>query len=97
MDFSLFKDPIFILFVVSNFCTSIGFNIPYVYIAAQATELGLTKEQGGYLISVIGFANTIGRIILGYISDKPFVNRLWVYNVCLTLCGVCKSYTNQLL
>jgi len=32
MDFSLFKDPIFILFSVSNFCTSIGFNVPYVYI-----------------------------------------------------------------
>jgi len=32
MDFSLFKDPIFILFTVSNFCTSIGFNVPYVYI-----------------------------------------------------------------
>ena len=32
MDFSLFKDPVFILFTVSNFCTSIGFNVPYVYI-----------------------------------------------------------------
>ena len=32
MDFSLLKDPVFILFAISNFCTSIGFNVPYVYI-----------------------------------------------------------------
>ena len=32
IDFSLFKDPVFILFTASNFCTSIGFNVPYVYI-----------------------------------------------------------------
>jgi hypothetical protein len=35
LDISLFKDPIFILFVVSNFCTSIGFNIPYVYVVVS--------------------------------------------------------------
>lgn len=32
LDVNLLKDPIFILFIVSNFCTSIGFNIPYVYL-----------------------------------------------------------------
>lgn len=31
MDFSLLKDPVFMLFTLSNFCTSIGFNVPYVY------------------------------------------------------------------
>lgn len=62
--------------------------MPYVYIVSQAKVLHLTGEQSSYLIAVIGVANTIGRIILGYISDKPWVNRLWVYNVCLTLCGI---------
>jgi hypothetical protein len=35
LDFSLLKDPIFILFTVSNLCTSIGFNIPYVYLVVS--------------------------------------------------------------
>jgi hypothetical protein len=35
LDFSILKDPIFILFTVSNFCTSIGFSIPYVYIVVS--------------------------------------------------------------
>lgn len=36
MDFSLLKDPVFLLFTLSNFCTSIGFNVPYVYIKVYA-------------------------------------------------------------
>ena len=31
MDLSLLKDGVFIMFAVSNFLTSIGFNAPYVY------------------------------------------------------------------
>ncbi|XP_037938291.1 monocarboxylate transporter 12 isoform X2 [Teleopsis dalmanni] len=88
MNFSLLKDVIFLLFAASNFCTSIGFNMPYVYIVSQAETLKLDSEQSSYLIATIGIANTVGRIILGYISDKPWVNRLWVYNVCLTICGI---------
>jgi MFS transporter, MCT family, solute carrier family 16 (monocarboxylic acid transporters), member 14 len=88
LSFSLLKDPIFILFTVSNFLTSIGFNMPYVYIVAQAETLNINSLRASYLLSLIGAANTIGRIILGYISDKPWVNRLHIYNACLTICGV---------
>ncbi|KAF4529819.1 hypothetical protein B566_EDAN014747 [Ephemera danica] len=88
LDVSLLKDPIFVLFTASNFCTSIGFNIPYVYIVAQAEQLGIPSDKASLLLSVIGGANTFGRIILGYLSDKPCVNRLIVYNVCLTICGI---------
>ena len=35
MDFSLLKDGIFIMFAISNFLTSIGFNVPYVYTAVR--------------------------------------------------------------
>ncbi|GAB0094066.1 monocarboxylate transporter 12 [Sergentomyia squamirostris] len=88
LNFSILKDPVFILFVVSNFCTSIGFYVPYVFLAPQGEEQGLTKEETSYLLAIIGVANTIGRIVLGYFSDKPWVNRLMVYNMCLTICGV---------
>ncbi|KAI4466211.1 monocarboxylate transporter [Holotrichia oblita] len=92
LDFSLFKDVIFLIFVLSNFLTSIGFNIPYVYIVSRARSLDLTHNEASMLLSIIGVANTIGRIILGYISDKPWVNRLWIYNVCLTVCGIGELY-----
>ncbi|KAJ8935855.1 hypothetical protein NQ318_016875, partial [Aromia moschata] len=88
LNFSLLKDTIFMIFSLSNLLTSIGFNIPYVYIVPKAKELGMTTEKAGMLISIIGGANTIGRIVLGYISDKPWINRLYIYNWCLTICGL---------
>ncbi|XP_031850076.1 monocarboxylate transporter 5 isoform X1 [Nomia melanderi] len=88
LDISIFKDPVFVLFTFSNFCTSIGFNIPYVYILPQAEEHGINKKDASYLLAIIGIANTVGRIVLGYISDKPWVNRLLTYNLCLTICGL---------
>ncbi|XP_021932288.1 monocarboxylate transporter 12 isoform X3 [Zootermopsis nevadensis] len=93
LDFSLLKDPIFILFTISNFCTSVGFNIPYVYLVAQAEERGISTDKASLLLAVIGIANLIGRIILGYVSDKPWINRLMVYNVCLTICGVATAFS----
>lgn len=91
LDFSLFKDPIFIIFTLSNFFTSIGFNIPYVYIVSKAKALDISASHASMLLSVIGIANTVGRIVLGYVSDNPKINRLWVYNLCLTMCGLGKK------
>lgn len=90
LDVSLFKDLIFIIFSISNLLTSIGFNIPYVYIVSKAKDAGIDAERAGLLLSIIGAANTVGRIVLGYISDKPWINRLQVYNWCLAACGVGK-------
>lgn len=55
---------------------------------AQAEERDISTNRASLLLAVIGIANLVGRIILGYISDKPWINRLMVYNVCLTICGL---------
>lgn len=88
LDLSLLVDPVFLLFALSNFLTSIGFYIPYVYTVPMADKLGVNNSE--YLISIIGASNLVGRIILGYISDKPWVNRLLAYNMCLTISGISK-------
>lgn len=90
LDFSLFKDPVFLFFTLSNFLTSVGFNIPYLYIVSRAKSLDISGDKASLLLAIIGVANTFGRVALGYVSDKPSVNRLLVYNVCLTICGFCK-------
>ncbi|XP_049531142.1 monocarboxylate transporter 12 isoform X1 [Anopheles darlingi] len=88
MNFSILKDPVFIVFTVSNFLTSVGFNVPYVYLTEQALATGIDTKQASYLLGIIGIANTLGRIVLGYLSDKTWVNRLAVYNISLSVCGV---------
>merc|ERR1719187_2966770 len=44
--------------------------------------------DASYLLAVVGISNTVSRILLGYISDQPWCNRLWLYNIALTVCGL---------
>lgn len=38
-DFSILKDPIFLFFAFSNFFTSVGYNIPYIYLVVREALL----------------------------------------------------------
>lgn len=88
MNFGLLSDPIFVVFALSNLCTCLGFYVPYFCLADKAKMYNMSTDEASYLLATIGIANTIGRIVLGYISDKPWVNRLLVYSSCLFACGL---------
>lgn len=85
---TLLKDPIFLLFTISNFLTSLGFCVPYIYLPDLAIQLGIGRSEAAFLISVIGIANTVGRVVFGWLSDLKCVDRLVLYNTVLTLCGI---------
>lgn len=87
MDLSLLADPIFLIFAVSNFCTSIGFNVPYVYIKDRALLLGISSDNSSFLLAVIGISNTVSRVFLGYICDTNYVARyrLQLYSTALEI------------
>ncbi|KAL3989308.1 Major Facilitator Superfamily protein [Acanthocheilonema viteae] len=107
-DISLFANPIFLLYAISNLLTSIAFNSPLVFLPSHATNLGLTPAQSASVISAFGFMNTIGRLLIGLISDRKLPckygkntaqNRLWTYILSLSICGLltvgvlfCHSY-----
>ena len=38
-------------------------------------ELGISRLRGAFLVSLVGIAETISRIPLGFICDKPFMNK----------------------
>ena len=94
LNLNLLKDGIFVMFLVSNFFTSIGFNVPYVYTVDRAVHLGVDQKDASFLLSVVGIANTLGRICLGYISDRPWINRLYLYNISLSICGISMGLSN---
>ncbi|CAN7998519.1 unnamed protein product [Ixodes pacificus] len=94
INFNLLKSPVFLLFALSNFFTSVGFNVPYVYTKDRAVEaLRMPEDTASLLLSCIGLSNTLGRVLLGYLSDKSCVNRLWLYNANLTLCGLATAFS----
>ncbi|XP_059175113.1 monocarboxylate transporter 12-B-like [Physella acuta] len=87
LSLSLLKNPVFLMFAVSNFFTSIGFNMPFIFLPDRAKLAGIDADKAALLLSVIGIANTAGRVIFGFLSDRPWVNRLFLYNTALTICG----------
>lgn len=93
LDLSLLADPVYLMFVISNFLTSIGFNAPYIFLPDRATAVGIDDSSGALLVSAIGISNTIGRVVLGFLSDQQWVNRLYLYNISLTICGVFTGFS----
>ncbi|XP_045593400.1 monocarboxylate transporter 14 isoform X2 [Procambarus clarkii] len=93
MDFSLMKNPIFLLIGVANLFGMLGFYTPFVYLPAAAIEKGIEPEYATFLISIIGITNTVGRVLSGFIADLPWVSPLWINNICIILSGVCVFLT----
>ena len=89
---TLLRNWVFMMFAVSNFLTSLGYPIPYTFVPDNAIQVGLMPVQGSFLVSLIGISNTVSRIILGVISQK--LNRLFLYNTCLVICGLSMALTN---
>ena len=87
-DFSLFRNPVFLIFLLSNFSTLLGLNAPYVYLPDRSQEKGISKTDSAFFISIIGITNTFGRIIFGWLADRKWVNRIMLYTVSLVISGI---------
>ena len=86
--FSLLKDTSFLIFMLSSFLISVGYNVPYIYLPDLTVKLGYSRSQGALLISYLGFANTVSRILSGALGDRPQVNRTYMYIVLNIICGL---------
>ncbi|CAG7818808.1 unnamed protein product [Allacma fusca] len=78
----------FILFILSNLLLYMWYDVPYVYLQDAALQSNYSEAKSSYLISVVGFFNMFGNIMLGYMGDKDWANATVVYGVCMALCGV---------
>ena len=85
----ILANPLFLLICISNVFGMLGFYTPFVYLPNMANSKGIAKEDANFLISIIGIANTLGRVAAGWLSDLPCVNPLVVTNVAIFLSGVC--------
>ncbi|CAF1273343.1 unnamed protein product [Rotaria sordida] len=74
---------------LANVCSMIGFYIPYLFIVKMAiSERNIAEKNAVYLLSIIGFSNTISRFTSGWITKIPYMNPLLVNNIGLSIAGV---------
>jgi hypothetical protein len=83
IDLSLLNDGAFALFAVSNFLTSLGFNVPYSFANDVASDAHVVEHRRKWIIMTIGIANCFGRVIIGYLADRPQVktHRSFLYHI----------------
>ena len=95
VDFTLLRDWGFLVFLLSNLFTNFGFNAPYLFITGRATDYGLSVNQGKTILSTVGIANTIGRVVFGFVADLPRIkpHRLYLYNVGLLIAGLATVFS----
>lgn len=93
LDMSLLRDPVFMLIGVSNIFGMAGLYVPFVYLVEAAKAEGIPSNSASYLISIIGITNTVGRVVCGYIADLPWVDSLFLNNLCLLVSSISVAAT----
>uniref|UniRef100_A0A182K9Y6 Major facilitator superfamily (MFS) profile domain-containing protein n=1 Tax=Anopheles christyi TaxID=43041 RepID=A0A182K9Y6_9DIPT len=88
LDFSYFSDVHYLLFAISNFLLYTFYDVPYVYLGDNATQIGFSHAQSSMLIAIIGILNMVGEVVLGWMGDRKSVNANYTYAICMALCGL---------
>lgn len=99
LDYTLLKDPVFLLIGISNVFGMAGLYVPFVYLVDAAVQDGIDQSTASFLLSIIGITNTVGRVLCGWVADFPAVNSLLLNNISLIISTVavaatpfCKTY-----
>ncbi|CAG0889080.1 unnamed protein product [Darwinula stevensoni] len=92
-DFSLLKNPVFLLIGLSNIFAMLGFNAPFDYLVDAAIKKGIDLSSASFLLSAVGLTNTVGRIFMGWLSDLPWVDCCILNNLSLLVSGVTVAFT----
>ncbi|BHF83474.1 hypothetical protein SprV_0902661700 [Sparganum proliferum] len=86
-DFGLFTSPTFILLITSSVFGLFGYPVPYVFLKDNAQNLGFSAEDSSNLLVYLCAVNTIGRVLAGVLSDRPWTDALFVNNAALIISG----------
>jgi len=87
--FSLLKSFTFLVVCISGVFVFLGLYTPFVYVTAKAiTEMGVSQEKSGIILTILGICSTITRVIVGWIADRRWIDLLIIHNISAILAGV---------
>lgn len=89
VDIQLLKNPKFLLILLSNCFGFLALYIPYMYLPGMMVNKGLSMEKASFIVSIIGISNTIGRVGVGWLVDRPWASSLLITNISLISSGLC--------
>ncbi|XP_069109440.1 monocarboxylate transporter 12-like [Argopecten irradians] len=87
-DLTLLQTPKFAVHMIVSCGYIAGYNIPFGYLPVHGDSVGLTSQESVVLIAIIGVTSTVSRVVIGYISDKPWVNTFVLTGTMLLIGGI---------
>lgn len=88
LDYSLIKSPSFLLIALNACFLCLGFYTTYIFIKDCAIQAGVPERTAFWLISIIGLANTTGRILFGVLANLPFIDFQWLTSGGVIIGGI---------
>lgn len=93
-DLSLLKEKAFVLYAFTSFLSMLGFFIPYFFVPMKMVNMSKGKdhanfsEDSTFVLSILGISTTIGRVLIGWVADRPWSNTHLINNGSMILAGV---------
>ncbi|XP_061381756.1 monocarboxylate transporter 13 isoform X2 [Danaus plexippus] len=87
-DLQLFKDPIYLVILISNCTCAISYTNFIILVPSYAKECGFDKARGAYLLSIISALDLVGRIGGSALSDVVTTPKRYFFITGLLLSGI---------
>ncbi|XP_060584274.1 monocarboxylate transporter 13-like [Ruditapes philippinarum] len=78
----------FLFFLVSGFLIELALNVPFTFLPDMMLQRGFQKQDSVWMLFVIGLVSTVSRIVIGFIADLRFINRVKLCNSIVVLNGI---------
>ncbi|KAJ9075505.1 hypothetical protein DSO57_1035455 [Entomophthora muscae] len=82
-DFSILKQPRFMLLLMGNTVATFGYLVPMYKISEYAQKAGLSKGNASLILSCINGASSISRIVGGILADKIGANNTLIASLLI--------------
>ncbi|XP_071164883.1 uncharacterized protein [Mytilus edulis] len=87
-DWSLFKNPVFLLYLIFVFCESLGYLGIFNILPPFCEEIGGTDTQGATIIAIISISELFGRLFFGWCTHMCPNNCKTIYFGATFLMGL---------
>lgn len=87
-DFSLLKDPIYLVILISNSTNAVSYTNFVILLPAYAISLGFDKSAASLLLSIVSMLDLVGRIGGSALSDIKIMPKHWYFVGGLLASGI---------
>ena len=87
IDLNLLRYKLFLVFLFAYNFGCCGSSIMHTYFPSHARDIGLSRKQGMFILSLSGFADLAGRVMMSIIADRLCMQRCRLVSLILLANG----------